>query len=244
MESAMAPKVSPQLEHPDRGMQSLPAFLRRYLPPKQKVIVCLSSNDCSRTAMEVIATLRSCDAEALVWGEDPRWKTLLRMAFDSRAELIIGSARSILSLAKLAKFKRIPLNIFCAVVVDEDAGDWMLDGIARSLDCRVFCCSDAETPLQEYAANKGVLPVYPDTPPAFAHDMDLRSEMDYLMHWGSVLDCSLYKGDSGLVMEIVCFKGEKLPVLPTCAKMVFRYWNPDTDIPLRMNSAAYMAESH
>lgn len=52
-----------------------------------------------------------------------------------------------------------------------------------------------------------------------------------LQSWTSVLDCRLSKGESGLEIEIVCFQGEKLPKLPTAAKLVVRPWDPQKDKP-------------
>ena len=53
-----------------------------------------------------------------------------------------------------------------------------------------------------------------------------------LLSWTSVLDCHLKRGECGLEIEIVCFQGEKLPVIPTAAKLQIRNWNPQTDEPL------------
>lgn len=54
-----------------------------------------------------------------------------------------------------------------------------------------------------------------------------------LHQWTSVLDCRLSRTDYGLELEIVTFPGEKLPKLPSCAKLIVRNWNPEEDIPFR-----------
>lgn len=64
-------------------------------------------------------------------------------------------------------------------------------------------------------------------------DPDLARLGQYLQSWTSILDCRLVKGESGLEMEIICFPGEKLPKLPTAAKLVVRPWNPKNDEPFR-----------
>lgn len=57
-------------------------------------------------------------------------------------------------------------------------------------------------------------------------------ELEQMLHsWTSVLDCHVARGESGLEIEIVCFQGEKLPKLPTAAKLVVRPWDPQTDAP-------------
>ena len=64
-----------------------------------------------------------------------------------------------------------------------------------------------------------------------ATDPDLEKLGEYLQSWTSVLDCRLEKGESGLEIELVVFQGEKLPKLPSAAKLVIRPWNPDKDEP-------------
>ena len=54
---------------------------------------------------------------------------------------------------------------------------------------------------------------------------------EYLQKWTSVLGMRMRRTERGLELEIVTFPGEKLPKLPSCAKLVIRNWNPDTDIP-------------
>ena len=63
-------------------------------------------------------------------------------------------------------------------------------------------------------------------------DPDLDSLAHELMSWTSVLDCHVKKGELGLEIEIVCFQGEKLPKLPTAARLVVRSWDPQTDQPM------------
>lgn len=63
-------------------------------------------------------------------------------------------------------------------------------------------------------------------------DEDLDTLAHYLMSWTSVLDCHVKKGESGLEIEMICFQGEKLPKLPTAAKLVVRPWDPQSDEPL------------
>ena len=55
-----------------------------------------------------------------------------------------------------------------------------------------------------------------------------------LLSWASVLDYRARVDENGLDLEIVVFPGEQLPMLPNCAKLLVRAWNPDTDIPFFM----------
>lgn len=67
--------------------------------------------------------------------------------------------------------------------------------------------------------------------PGRTEDPDLAALGQHLHSWTSILDCHLNKGESGLEIEIVCFPGEKLPKLPTAAKLIIRPWNPKNDEP-------------
>lgn len=49
--------------------------------------------------------------------------------------------------------------------------------------------------------------------------------------WSSILDCRMEKTECGLELELVVFPGEKLPKLPTTAKLVVRPFDPETDKP-------------
>lgn len=70
-----------------------------------------------------------------------------------------------------------------------------------------------------------------DMRPGSGADIDLVDLGQELQSWSSILDCRLRKGDYGLEMELVVFPGEKLPKLPSCAKLVVRSWEPETDKP-------------
>ena len=52
-----------------------------------------------------------------------------------------------------------------------------------------------------------------------------------LHYWSSILDCRMERTECGLELELVVFPGEKLPKLPTAAKLVVRAFNPETDEP-------------
>ena len=73
-------------------------------------------------------------------------------------------------------------------------------------------------------------------------DSDLDALAHHLMSWTSVLDCLVKKGDFGLELEVVCFQGEKLPPLPTAARLVIRPWDPATDTPLLHASSLKIPE--
>ena len=62
-------------------------------------------------------------------------------------------------------------------------------------------------------------------------DPDICELVLYLQSWTSILDCHLSKTEFGLKIEIVVFPGEKLPKLPSAAKLLIRPYDPKTDEP-------------
>lgn len=74
------------------------------------------------------------------WGEDRRWKNLLRLAFTARATTVIGPPLIILGLCKLARHHATPLYIRNVVTAGYPCLDWMTEGIKRWLDCERWGC--------------------------------------------------------------------------------------------------------
>ncbi len=85
-------------------------------------------------------------------------------------------------------------------------------------------------------------PVLMDMRPGRTEDPDLLELGTHLQKWTSILDCRLRRGESGLEIEIVCFQGEKLPKLPSAAKLVIRPYDPKTDKPFWYEPALKIAE--
>ena len=73
-------------------------------------------------------------------------------------------------------------------------------------------------------------------------DSELDALAQHLMSWTSILDCHVKKGDLGLEIEIICFAGEKLPQLPTAARLVIRPWDPAEDTPMLHASSLKIPE--
>lgn len=64
---------------------------------------------------------------------------------------------------------------------------------------------------------------------------DVLALSQELQSWTSILDCRVERGPYGLEIELVVFPGEKLPKLPSCAKLQVRPWDPDEDEPLGLD---------
>lgn len=129
---------------------------------------------------------------------------------------------------------------FDALILDEN-GEAVEDGMVGDLclvrrsqpDRRIFTMDRARL-------ERGVCACGDDRPRLMDMAVGSRADRELVLlgneinQWTSVLDCRLEKGSAGLEIEIVVFPGEKLPKLPSCAKLIVRPWNPATDAPLRI----------
>jgi len=124
----------------ERGIAYLAEHLGRILKPRERVLICFprrSERDLS-WMMEQAAV--RCGAAPVVWGPDFRWKTLLRMAFLTKASAIIGAPAIVLGLMKLRKNYATPLYIRKVITAGYPCMDWMIDGIREGFDCQVSGC--------------------------------------------------------------------------------------------------------
>lgn len=71
-----------------------------------------------------------------------------------------------------------------------------------------------------------------DIRPMNRYPADVLALRQELHSWTSILDCRVEKGQYGLEIELVVFPGEKLPKLPSAAKLVIRHWDPERDAPI------------
>lgn len=276
----------------ERSIAYLADHLGRFLRKRERVLICFPEYKKGGLSWLMEQAVLRCGAVPVVWGPDFRWKTLLRMAFSTKASAIIGAPLIVLGLTKLKKAYATPLYVRRVVTAGYPCMDWMIDGIVKGFDCEVggcfslglegvvagFACGhswgvhlwDEEYGADIVDGNGDILPageageivLYPKDHPALrcpigenarletapcacgcsaprlmdfapgrATDPDLAVLGQYLQSWTSILDCRLNKGECGLEMEIIVFPGEKLPKLPTAAKLVMRPWDPEHDEP-------------
>ena len=287
-------KIAELAEKPEAAQRSA-AYVRenlsRFLKKKDKVMICFRKQD--NVACRILEqALLECECEPVWVGEDQRWMTLLKTAFVSKSNCIVGPPLLILGLSKLAKHMGTPLYARNVLFSGYPTTKWMVDGIQRGLDCKAwgcfdpgigavisgFTCSEVDGVHlweEEYGVEivddaGNVLPegewgrvlIYPKADPSLRFmmgdvcrlstkpcpcgctapklvDIDTvkyeSQEMsdlgESLHYWSSILDCRMERTECGLELELVVFPGEKLPKLPTAAKLVVRAFNPDTDMP-------------
>ena len=274
----------------ERTIQYLAERLRQFLRRRDKVLICFPDEPAAVGGMFKEAVLR-CDAEPLFLEGDNRWFTLLKTAFMSRCDAMIGFPLTMLGLAKLAKHYGTPLFARNVLIGGYPSSEWMVRGIETGLDCRVWGCYDpglsamiagfscpegfihlrddsyrvqilntAGKPVQpgkkggvmlssvkdpDFAFDTGDCARLEETPCSCGctsprlTDFSTSNGIDPVIsqlwesfhYWGSILDCKIANTGYGLELELVVFPGEKLPKMPSCAKLVVRAWNPETDEP-------------
>lgn len=119
--------------------------LRGLLSAQEPVLICFPDEGEASIGGIFGKVVRSCGAEALFWGPDYRWKELLRIAFSTRANTVIAHPTVVLGLMKLAKVTQTPLYIYDVVLAGYPYARWMVEGIKKSLDCRVWGCYTIRT---------------------------------------------------------------------------------------------------
>lgn len=111
-----------------------------FLQSREQVLICLPGSEPQSIGRLMQEAVSRCSAVPIMWEGDLRWKSLLRLAFSSRATTIIGPPLVVLGLSKLAKAQAIPLYIRNVVTAGYPCTDWMIDGIIKGLDCDTWGC--------------------------------------------------------------------------------------------------------
>ena len=111
-----------------------------FLRKREKVLICFPDYSEGTTGGMMAAAVRSREAIPVLWEGERRWKTLLRLAFSSKATTVIGPPLTVLGLSKLARANKTPLFIRNVITAGYPCLDWMIDGIIRGLDCRTWGC--------------------------------------------------------------------------------------------------------
>lgn len=269
----------------------LASQIQPFLQILEPVLICFPDEGPASIGGMFRRAVEMCGAMAIVWGPDFRWKELLRIAFDSHANTVIAHPLVALGLLKLANATATPLYIYDLVFGGYPYSRWMVDGVKKGLDCRVWGCYAAKCgpviigftcdkeagihirndvfdlqilddqgntglyqqkgmirfvsrkdPTVFYEPGESAIMHYQpcscgcDAPrfaelTLYSDQLTLNQLEEKLLSWSSVLDYRASLTDSGIDLELVVFPGEKLPKLPTCAKLTVRNWDPEQDIP-------------
>ena len=274
----------------DKAAEYLASRMSQFLKKRDKVLILFPDTPATVGALLQDAVLR-CGAIPRFMEGDNRWLTILKTAFITRSDCIIGPPLTILGLAKVAKHMGTPLFARNILVAGYPIKPWMVDGIEHGLDCRAWGCYDPGSSAMiagftcarcclhmrdegyrvrildeegnevppgvmgrvilspdydpDLQFDTGDLARYDETPckcgckTARLMDIDTNNGIDPTLsrlgesfhYWGSILDCKLTNTGHGLELEVVVFPGEQLPRFPSCAKLIVRAWNPESDEP-------------
>lgn len=114
--------------------------LRVFMYKEEPVLICFPDNGPESFGGIVGQAVRDCGGVPVFWGPDYRWKVLLRQAFNTHAHTIVAHPLVVLGLMKVAKATATPLYIHNVVLEGYPYARWMLDGIKKGLDCKVWGC--------------------------------------------------------------------------------------------------------
>lgn len=131
------------MSQPEQLLQSqkyLGRQMKQFLKKQDRVIICFPAS-CDQKIGDILeGAVAEAGAHAMRIGPDYRWKTLLKIAFSSRASVIMAPPNVVLGLTKLAKATGTPLFVRHVLTAGYPCLDWMIDGIRKGLDCQTWGC--------------------------------------------------------------------------------------------------------
>lgn len=116
------------------------ARLRTFLQKDEPVLVCFPDRGPESFGNIIGQAVRGCGGRPVYWGPDYRWKQLLRAAFNEHVQTVVAHPLVVLGLMKIAKNTATPLYIHNAVLGGYPYARWMVEGIKKGLDCKVWGC--------------------------------------------------------------------------------------------------------
>ena len=119
----------------EKTVQYLYDHFRTFIKCGDTVLICFSNVRKGGLGWLMEQAVQRCGAAPLIWGPDYRWKTVLQQAFYNRATVIIAPPLIVLGLSKLKKHTGLPIYIRHVVTAGYPCLDWMIEGIAKGLDC-------------------------------------------------------------------------------------------------------------
>lgn len=265
--------------------------MSHFLKKKEKVLICFPRRE--NPACHILEqAILGCECIPIWAGEDRRWLSMLKEAFTSKCDCIVGPPLLLLGLSKLAKHMGIPLYARNVLMSGYPTTTWLVNGVRRGLDCMAWGCFDpgigaviagftcrqldgVHIRSDQYGVEIvdeddrvlapgefGRVILYPKADPSLrfavgdrarlatkpcscgcgapklvdidtvkTDDQEMSKLGESLHYWSSILDCRMEKTECGLELELVVFRGEKLPKLPTAAKLIVRAFDPEKDEP-------------
>lgn len=118
----------------------LASRIKPFLQVLEPVLICFPDEGITSLGGIFKEAVLRCEAKPVLWGPDYRWKELLRIAFDTHANTIIGTPQAVLGLMKLARATATPLNAYDVIIAGDPFAPWMIEGMKKGYDCHVWGC--------------------------------------------------------------------------------------------------------
>lgn len=117
-------------------MEYLTGCLAPIVKSSEVTLICFPREEKTDFGNLAGEAVKRCGGVPVFWEGDFRWKSLVLLAFRSKASTIIAPPLIVLGLTKIARSEKIPLHFYNVVMSGYPCLDWIMDGIAKGLDCR------------------------------------------------------------------------------------------------------------
>lgn len=128
-------------EAAERSVEYLQKNMSRFLKKNERVLILFPRQE--NTACRILErAVENCGCTPIWVGQDYRWMTLLKQAFTSKCNCLVGSPLALLGLSKLAKHMATPLYVTNVMMVGYPTTSWIVQGVRKNLDCMAWGCFD------------------------------------------------------------------------------------------------------
>lgn len=124
-----------------RSVEYLTEKLGQFLRKNERVLICIEKKHNVYCAV-LEKAIYECGAVPIWLGEDRRWITILKTAFTSKCNCIIGYPLLLLGLSKIARYMGTPLFARNVVMFGYVSSDWIIKTVEKGLDCKAWGCYD------------------------------------------------------------------------------------------------------
>lgn len=133
-----------ELETTPEALEATVCYLSQRIKPflqtLEPVLICFPDEGPASLGGVFKEAVLRCKAMPVFWGPDYRWKELLRIAFDTHANTVVGPPLVVLGLMKLARATATPLYVYDVIVGSDPFAPWMVDGLKKGFDCNAWGC--------------------------------------------------------------------------------------------------------
>lgn len=123
----------------ERSIEYLALNMQKFLRPGDKLMLCFTTKEPDNIG-ELLRRAANRIGVTVLVPEDMRWKSMLALAFKSRATAISAPPFVVLGLSKLARHTNTPLFFENVITVGYRCSNWIIEGIQKGLDCQVWGC--------------------------------------------------------------------------------------------------------